>query len=108
MASRPAIPPHKILGEAMKTLEQRGIDYDGKGYQGGERSMEQTVAIFKAWTGIDLSVVDGWRFMVALKMARSTTGKPKLDGYVDFAGYASLLAEAHLDTRTNPEPEQDE
>lgn len=93
------IPPDKILTDAAVTLKQRGADYDGKGYQGGERSMKATVAIFKAWTGIELSEQDGWRFMIALKMARSMTGKPKLDTYVDMAGYAALLGECHLAMR---------
>ncbi len=92
-------PPDRILDEAKKTLQQRGIDYDGKGYQGGERSMAQTVALFEAFTGIKLTEVDGWRFILCLKMARSTTGKPKMDTYVDMAGYASLLGECHLGIR---------
>lgn len=89
----------KIVMDAAQTLRQRGTEYDGKGYDGGERSMEHTVAIFKTWTGIELSEVDGWRFMMCLKMARSLTGKPKLDSYVDMSGYAGLLGEAHLATR---------
>lgn len=95
-------PPDKILTEATNTLRQRGADYDGKGYQGGERSMAHTVAIFKTWTGVELSEADGWRFMMCLKMARSLTGKPKLDTYVDLAGYSGLLGEAHLATRSEP------
>lgn len=93
------IHPDKILADAAGTLKQRGSDYDGKGYQGGERSMEATCRIFEAWTGIQLSEQDGWRFMIALKMARSLTGKPKLDTYVDMAGYVGLLGECHLATR---------
>ncbi len=88
--------PHDLLEEAAATLRQRGVDYDGKGYQGGERSMAQTVAIFRAWTGIELSELDGWRFMMCLKMARSTTGTPKLDTYVDLAGYVGLAGERAL------------
>lgn len=99
-----SVPPDRILSDAATTLKQRGIDYDGKGYQGGERSMEHTVEIFKAWTGIELSVENGWRFMMALKMARSMTGKPKLDTYVDMAGYAGLLGEAHLASRSGSGP----
>jgi hypothetical protein len=104
MASNGTNSPDKILDEAAKTLRQRGVDYDGKGYQGGERSMEKTVAIFKAFTGIELSEVDGWRFMLCLKLARSTTGKPKFDTYTDMAGYSGLLGECHLETRLEPIP----
>lgn len=99
MASTPTVPPDKILAEAAKTLQQRGIDYDSKGYAGGERSMAQTVEIFKAFTGIELSELDGWRFLLCLKMARSTTGKPKVDTYVDMAAYAGLAGECHLASR---------
>lgn len=94
--------PTAILDEAAKELKQRGTVYDGKGYDGGERSMEKTVEIFKAITGIQLTELDGWRFMLALKMARSTTGKPKLDTYVDLAGYAALAGECALASRLDP------
>lgn len=102
MASNAGVPPDRILDEASKTLRQRGVDYDGKGYQGGERSMARTVEIFKAFTGIELTELDGWRFLLSLKLARSTTGKPKLDSYVDMAGYAALAGECHLATRLDP------
>lgn len=92
--------PHEILEEAAATLKQRGVDYDGKGYQGGERSMVQTLELFKALTGVQLSELDGWRFLICLKLARSTTGKPKRDTYVDLAGYAALAAETALWTET--------
>ena len=99
MASNGSIAPDKILEEAKKTLIQRGVDYDGKG---GERSMKKTVEIFKAFTGIELSELDGWRFLLCLKLARSMSGKPKLDSYVDMAGYAALAGECHLATRLDP------
>ena len=102
-----SVPPDKILAEAQQILRQRGVEYDGKGYNGGERSMAQTVAIFKAFTGIELSELDGWRFMLCLKMARSTTGKPKLDTYVDMAGFASLTGECALASRSAPATEDD-
>jgi hypothetical protein len=105
VASSPTVPPDKILDEALKTLRNRGIEYDGKGYQGGERSMEQTVKIFEAFTGIKLTELEGWRFILCLKLARSTTGKPKLDTYVDMAGYAALAGECALASRLD-KPEE--
>ena len=99
MANNPASAPDKILDDAAQTLRDRGVEYDGKGYQGGERSMDQTVEIFQAITGIKLSALDGWRFLLALKLARSTTGKPKRDSYVDLAGYAALAGECALESR---------
>lgn len=99
MPNNPATQPDKILDDAAKTLRDRGVEYDGKGYQGGERSMAQTVEIFKAITGVQLTELDGWRFLLALKLARSTTGKPKRDSYVDLAGYAALAGECALESR---------
>lgn len=94
-----SMPPDKILTEAASTLRQRGAEYDGKGYQGGERSMAHTVQIFNTITGRNLTEREGWLLMLSLKIARSMTGKPKLDTYVDLAGYSALLGEAALLSR---------
>jgi hypothetical protein len=99
MATNKATAPDGILSEAADILKQRGVDYDGKGYQGGERSMEQTVKLFEVLTGNKLSELDGWRFLICLKLARSTTGKPKRDSYVDLAGYTGLAGECALESR---------
>jgi hypothetical protein len=102
MASNGGIAPDKILNDAAQTLRNRGTEYDGKGYQGGERSMEQTIRLFEALTGIRMTELDGWRFLLCLKLARSTTGKPKLDTYVDLAGYSALVGECALASRLEP------
>ena len=65
----------------------------------GERSMQKTVEIFNAWTGCHLTVQDGWRFVIALKMAREIQGFFNADDYVDGAAYMALLGE---DESTNP------
>lgn len=88
--------PERILKEASLTLMQRGIERDAPQ---GERSMAQTVDIFKAITGVELTERQGWMFMVALKLARSTRGKPNPDHFVDLAGYVALLGEAALEGR---------
>ena len=80
-----------VLSIGQKVLLQRAALRD-KGST-GERSMQKAVEIFKAWTGIDLPVTDGWRFMIALKMAREIQGKFNLDDYVDLSSYSALLAE---------------
>jgi hypothetical protein len=102
VASSPSIPPDKILTESLNAVRQRGIDYDPKGFAGGERSMAKTVEIFKAWTGIELTELEGWRFMQCMKMARSLAGKPKLDTYVDRAAFAALEGECALGSRLDP------
>jgi hypothetical protein len=55
--------------------------------------MEKTVAIFNAWTGSNMTVENGWRFMIALKQAREVQGKFNADDYVDGAAYFALLGE---------------
>lgn len=99
MPTNSATSPDGILDEAAGILRQRGVDYDGKGYQGGERSMAQTIALFEVLTGKKLTELEGWRFLICLKLARSTTGKPKRDSYVDLAGYAALAGECALESR---------
>jgi hypothetical protein len=72
-------------------LQERGSSRD---LPQGERSMTRAVRIFNATTtGTQLSVADGWRFMLSLKLARMMAGKYKEDDYDDLIGYAALLAE---------------
>lgn len=71
-------------------LVERGTTRDKPG---GERSMARCVRIFNAMAGRDLTAADGWRFMIALKLARMSTGKYKPDDYDDHTGYSALLAE---------------
>lgn len=52
-----------------------------------EDDYRRTVAIFNAWTGHDLSVADGLRFMRAVKMSREIASPHIRDHYVDGAGY---------------------
>lgn len=88
--------PERILKEAALTLQQRGVERDTPN---GERSMQRAVEIFRAITDIDLTERQGWTFMLALKMARMTRGKPNPDHFVDLAGYAALLGECALEGR---------
>lgn len=78
---------------ALDRMEKAAIERDAPG---GERSMQKTVDIFRAYTGIELTEEDGWRFMICLKMAREIQGMPKPDDYVDLIGYSSLLGESLL------------
>lgn len=61
--------------------------------------MAHAVSIFNAITGRDMTEREGWTMMMALKLARSMQGKPKLDTYVDMAAYAALLGECALASR---------
>lgn len=80
----------EILGIAREILAERGVDYDAKN---GERSMERVVNSFNAKTGHNLSVVEGWLFMVDLKSVRALQNPKKLDNFVDGAAYFALAGE---------------
>jgi hypothetical protein len=80
----------KFLEDGAKVLKARAQLRD---QPAGERSMAKTVAIFNTWTGNNLSVEDGWRFMIALKQAREIQGAFHGDDYTDGAVYFSLLGE---------------
>ena len=81
--------PADILRTAIRTIEARGVLRD----TGQERSMARTVATFNAMTGHDLSEVDGWTFMIVLKLCREQSGHDP-DNWVDAAGYVGLAGEA--------------
>ena len=86
-----------ILKEALSTMKQRG---EQRGEQrdcpDGERSMESVVALFNEFTGKELTEVEGWAFMVFLKMVRSRRGEPDPDDYIDGSGYFSLMGEGAM------------
>ena len=78
------------LQEALDTLKARAKLRDNGT---GERSMEACVNAFNALTGNKLSTLDGWEFMLCLKLARSRHGEYHADDYVDLIGYSALAAE---------------
>jgi len=62
----------------------------------GERSMAHTVSMFNAYRDSaegSLSELDGWMFMVFLKIARAAGGNFREDDYIDGAGYMALAGE---------------
>ena len=78
-----------FLNSALAAISQRAASRD----QDQERSMARTVSVFNAITGMELSELDGWKFMIALKLARSAQGSFHEDDYVDLCGYAALAGE---------------
>jgi len=80
----------QILREAADAIGQRAALRD---LPQGERSMSRAVAIFAAATGRKLSELEGWTFMICLKLARANAGANHLDDYTDLAGYAALAGE---------------
>ena len=79
----------EVLDMAKDTMAQRGQRRDS----GQERSMKRIVHVFEALTGHQLTEVEGWTFMVVLKLCREQTG-PDLDNWIDGAAYMALAAEA--------------
>ena len=87
----------KILKEGIEILDDRAAQYE-KDPKRGERSMDRIVSAFNALTKHNLSVADGWLFMAVLKLGRDqTSGKAKLDTYVDGANYIALRREQRLE-----------
>jgi hypothetical protein len=83
-------PASEFLEAGLKILTARAVLRD---QPSGERSMAKTVAIFNAWTGNNISVQDGWRFMISLKQAREIQGFYNEDDYEDGTNYFALLGE---------------
>lgn len=74
----------QILQKAQEILQERGKRYD----RDGNRKMPKVVDIART-LGLQLSVEDGYKFMIALKLARLSTE----DDYIDLINYIALLAE---------------
>jgi hypothetical protein len=80
-----------ILVDAANTLTERGEQRDRPT---GERSMARAVNAFNALYGVQLTELQGWQFMVLLKMSRSSASHVlRVDDYIDQAGYAALAGE---------------
>lgn len=79
----------EVLRASLKVLDQRGKLRD---YPSGERSMPEIVELFAQLTGIQLSVSEGYTFMMALKLTRLKR-KPLLDDALDLINYTALRTE---------------
>lgn len=86
-----------FLVEASNAIDNRAAERD---QADGERSMVRCVDMFNAWRGDAsgalgmLSEVDGWIFMVYLKLARAKGGNYRRDDYIDATAYLALAGEA--------------
>lgn len=83
-----------LLDSAAEVLKERGKTRDSE--ETGERAMVDIVRIFNAMTLRDLTELEGWKFMVALKYGRMMQGGFNPDDYVDSIGYNALMAECAL------------
>lgn len=81
----------QILTAGAEHIAARAVQRD---CLNGERSMARTVKAFNAMFGTHLTEVQGWQFMVILKMARASAGGHNADDYEDGAAYFALAGEA--------------
>lgn len=79
-----------LLKEASDTLADRSAERDVK----KERAMGKTVAMFNAAFGTNLTIYQGWMFMIFLKIARANGGRFRKDDYLDMSAYSALAGEA--------------
>ena len=89
---------YEILQKSQEIIKERGTERD---LPGGERSMKRCVLAFNALSSKNLSVEDGWRFLLLLKLSRQQEGKFKEDDFFDALGYAALLTEEALKNNGN-------
>ncbi|HCJ6328426.1 TPA: hypothetical protein NU805_000676 [Acinetobacter baumannii] len=89
-AERKVISAPGFLIAAGQHMKDRAATYDSPQ---GERSMETTVKAFNNLKGTNISVKDGWDFMLLLKMVRSDQGDFKADNFEDMVAYAALSGE---------------
>jgi hypothetical protein len=88
-----SIPAHEFLDSASSLLKERGKTYDVQGTE--ERSINKTVDMFKALTGVKLSYEQGWLFMACVKMVRSQQNNVfHQDSFEDCCAYIALAGEA--------------
>ena len=71
-----------------------------KDYGPPAENMAHVVAIFAAWTGVNLTPRQGAQFLMALKMARLQNSPHHRDSHVDLAGYTDILWQCAEHERT--------
>src|ERR1700737_2592033 len=96
----------EFLQSAINTLADRGSQYES-GQE--ENSMRQIVELENELIGAQLSELEGWFFMLSLKLVRLRKsieqGKASKDSIVDLLGYTAKLGECLFQgpTRTKVE-----
>jgi hypothetical protein len=91
---------HEFLLNAAAVLKERGKTYDVNGTE--ERSINKTVDMFKALTGVQMKYEQGWLFMACLKMVRSQQNdKFHEDSFLDAAAYLALAGESSSEKVVN-------
>ena len=86
----------ELLRRAADIIEQRGTEYDTAG-KSQERSMPRICELFGETTGRQMTIGEGYQFLIALKTARIETSPDHVDSYVDRLAYAALKDEHELE-----------
>jgi hypothetical protein len=84
-----------LLRRAADIIEQRGTEYDTAG-KSQERSMPRICEIFGETTGRQMTIGEGYQFLIALKTARLETAPESVDSYLDRLAYQALKDEHEL------------
>ena len=92
-----SVTAENLLRTAAETLKERATTRDLE----SERSMKKTVELFNKLHGTELTEIEGWSFMMLLKMVRANAGKLNPDDYIDLIGYGALLAESAVENANN-------
>ena len=85
----------ELLRKAADTIEARGTQYDTTGIR-QERSMPRICELFGEATGRQMTITEGYQFLIALKTARIERSPDHLDSYVDRLAYMALQDEHEM------------
>ena len=90
-----AVNAAELLRKAADTIEARGTQYDTTGAS-QERSMPRICELFGEATGRQMTITEGYQFLIALKTARIERSPDHLDSYVDRLAYMALQDEHEM------------
>lgn len=85
----------ELLRRAADIIDQRGTEYDNTGIN-QERSMPRICQLFSETTGRQMTIGEGYQFLIALKTARIERSPDHLDSYLDRLAYQALKDEHEL------------
>ncbi len=89
MSNSESVKADEILKISQQVLTKRGQLRD---LPQGERSMPEIVKLFAQLSGVELTVSEGYIFMMALKLVRLKR-KPLFDDIIDLINYTALRGE---------------
>ena len=90
-----AVNAAELLRKAADTIEARGTQYDTTGAS-QERSMPRICELFGEATGRQMTITEGYQFLIALKTARIERSPDHIDSYVDRLAYMALQDEHEM------------